>query len=54
MGKVLVGEVAHFFGNINVAALKLKGDLKVGDRISIENKDKTVVLEQLVFRITLD
>ena len=48
MAKTLVGEVAHFFGNINVAALKLSGDLKVGDKISIEHKDGTVVLEQAV------
>lgn len=48
MGKTLVGEVAHFFGKINVAALKLSGELKVGDRISIEHKDGSVVLEQTV------
>ena len=48
MGKTLVGEVAHFFGKINVAALKLSGDLKVGDKVSIEHKDGSVVLEQTV------
>ncbi len=48
MGKTLVGEVAHYFGKINVAALKLSGDLKVGDKISIEHKDGSVVLEQTV------
>jgi len=48
MGKALVGEVAHFFGKINVAALKLSGELKVGDKISIEHKDGSVILEQTI------
>jgi translation initiation factor IF-2 len=48
MAKTLVGEVAHFFGKINVAALKLSGDLKVGDKIAIEHKDGSVVLEQTI------
>ncbi len=48
MGKTLVGEVAHFFGNISVAALKMSGELKVGDKISIEHKDGSVVLEQTI------
>lgn len=48
MTKILVGKVAHYFGNIGVAALKLSGELKIGDRISIEHKDGSVVLEQLV------
>jgi len=46
MAKIPIGEVVHFFGKINVAVLKLSGELKVGDRISIENKDGTVVLQQ--------
>ncbi len=46
MGKTLVGEVAHFFGKINVAALKLSGELRVGDKITIEHKDGSVILEQ--------
>ncbi|MBU0532319.1 hypothetical protein KKB44_02380 [Candidatus Micrarchaeota archaeon] len=48
MSKILVGEVVHFFSKVNAAALKLSGDLKVGDRISIEHKDGAVVLEQTV------
>lgn len=48
MEKQLVGEVAHYFGKIGVAALKLKGELKIGDRISIEHKDGSVILEQAV------
>lgn len=54
MAKTLVGEVAHFFGKINVAALKLSGELKVGDKISIEHKDGSVVLEQTVDSIQIE
>ena len=46
MAKELVGKVAHYFGKISVAALKLSGPLKVGDRISVETNDGTAVLEQ--------
>lgn len=48
MAKTLVGEVAHFFGKINVAALKMSGELKVGDKISVEHKDGSVVLQESV------
>ncbi len=48
MAKILVGEVAHFFGKINVAALKLNSGLNEGDRISVEHRNGTVVLEQIV------
>ena len=48
MGKELVGEVSHYFNKINVAALTLSGEIKVGDRISIEHKDGSVVLEQRI------
>ena len=34
--KKIVGEVIHFFSNINVAVIKLSAALKKGDRISIE------------------
>lgn len=48
MAKTLVGEVAHFYGKINVAALKLSGELKIGDTVSIETKDGTAIIEQAV------
>lgn len=48
MGKTQVGAVSHYFGKVGVAALNLSGDLKVGDKISIEHKDGSVVLEQTV------
>jgi selenocysteine-specific translation elongation factor len=31
----LVGEVSHWFGNINVAGIELSGKLSVGDRVHI-------------------
>lgn len=48
MTKELVGEVSHYFGHISVAAMKLNGELKLGDKISIEHKDGSVVLEQIL------
>ena len=54
MEKELVGEVAHYFGKINVAALKLSGELKLGDRISIEHHDGSIVLEQAVASMQID
>jgi len=30
-----IGIITHFYGNINVAVLKLEGTLKVGDEIHI-------------------
>ncbi len=42
--KKLVGEVTHFFTNINVAVIKLKDALKEGENILIEGA--TTNLEQ--------
>jgi len=36
MEKKLVGRVEHYFTKIGVAVINLSGELKVGDRISIE------------------
>ncbi|TDA30309.1 MAG: translation elongation factor-like protein [Hadesarchaea archaeon] len=36
MEKKLVGRVEHYFTRIGVAVVNLSGELKVGDRISIE------------------
>lgn len=41
-GRVLIGEVDHFFDHINVAAVKLSDRLAVGDTIEIENEDYTI------------
>jgi len=54
MAKELIGEVSHFFGKINVAALKLTGELKIGDKVSIEHKDGSVVLEQAIDSMQID
>lgn len=40
--KILIGKVERFFGKLNVAAIELIGDLKIGDTIEIEGEGKTV------------
>jgi translation elongation factor EF-Tu-like GTPase len=35
MAEKLIGTVSHWFGNINVAGIELKGKLAVGDRVHI-------------------
>lgn len=37
----LIGEVTHYFGNIGVAVIKLKGSLKSGDTIRIVGGEDT-------------
>jgi translation elongation factor EF-G len=54
MAKELIGEVSHYFGKISVAALKLSGELKVGDKISIEHKDGSVIVEQTVTSMQIE
>lgn len=46
MGKDLVGKIAHYYDKIGVAVIKLSGDLKDGDKISIEKEGDA--LEQTV------
>ena len=41
-----IGTVFHFFSNVNVAAIKVSGNLKVGDKIHI--KGATTDFEQKV------
>lgn len=41
-----VGEIAHYFGKIGVAALKVKAEIKVGDTLHI--KGHTTDFEQVV------
>jgi len=50
--KKLIGEVTHFFGKINVAAIKLTESLKVGDTISIEGS--TTNFSQTVESMQID
>lgn len=37
--RVLIGEVERFFDKINVVAIRLSGELRVGDTIEIENEE---------------
>ncbi len=41
-GRVLVGDVEHFYDKINVAAIKLSGDLRIGDTVELESEEYTV------------
>lgn len=41
-GRVLVGSVEKFFDRISVAAIKLAGDLKVGDIIEIGGDEEAI------------
>jgi len=52
MPEQLVGEVSHWFGNINVAGIKLSGDLVVGDRVHIVGH--TTDLEQEIASMQVD
>jgi translation elongation factor EF-1alpha len=44
-GRVLVGNVEHFFSKISVAAIRLVGDLKLGDLIEIESEPDKLKLQ---------
>ncbi len=35
MAEELIGEVSHWFGDINVAGITLSGELSLGDRLHI-------------------
>jgi translation initiation factor IF-2 len=46
MEKVLIGKVAHFYPKISVAVIDLEGNLKVGEKISVERDENS--FEQMV------
>lgn len=46
MGEKEIGKVETFFSHVEVAAIKLSGKLKIGDRIHI--KGHTTDIEQLI------
>ena len=50
--KVLIGVVDQFFERINVAALQLKGTLKVGDIIEIGTEEEAI--RQRVFSMQIN
>jgi len=52
MAEKEIGEVSTFFSHVEVAAIKLSGNLKVGDRIRI--KGHTTDIEQLVDSMQID
>ena len=52
MPEELIGEVSHWFDNINVAGIKLSGDLAVGDHVHIVGH--TTDLEQEITSMQLD
>jgi selenocysteine-specific translation elongation factor len=52
MSEELIGEVSHWFGNINVAGIKLSDKLAVGDRVQI--KGHTSDFEEEIASMQLD
>ena len=44
-GRVLIGEVDHFYDRLSVAAIRLAGSIKVGDTIEIVDGSETVRLK---------
>lgn len=46
MEKKLVGKISHYFSKIGVAAVELSSALRVGDKIRVEYKDGTSVIEE--------
>tara|TARA_Y100000296_G_C5000486_1_gene169939 strand:+ start:165 stop:416 length:252 start_codon:yes stop_codon:yes gene_type:complete len=47
-----IGKVSSFFSHVNVAAIKLSGSLKVGDKVHI--KGHTTDFEQVVKGIQIE
>ncbi len=52
MPEELIGEVIHWFGNINVAGIKLTSELTVGDQVHI--RGHTTDFEQTIASMQLD
>jgi putative protease len=52
MPEELVGEVSHWFGDINVAGIELSGKLSVGDRVHIVGH--TTDFQQVIASMQLD
>jgi uncharacterized Zn finger protein len=43
--RVEVGEVERFFSRVSVVAIRLNGELKIGDRIEMESEEGPVTVE---------
>jgi len=52
MGEKEIGEVSTYFSHVGVAAIKLSGKVKIGDRIHI--KGHTTDFEQLIDGMQID
>lgn len=42
-----IGEVTHYFGDINVAVLNLKGKLEVGDEVTFKRNDEELFDQEI-------
>ena len=40
-----IGKVSHYYGKVGVAIIKLQDELKVGDRIRIEKRERAFTQE---------
>lgn len=49
-----IGEVVHYFNNINVAVIELSDDLAVGDTIEFENPSGERLFQQTVESMEID
>ena len=47
-----IGKVIHWYGNINVAVVKLTGTLSVGDRVKVKHAEE--VFEDSIISMQLD
>ena len=52
MAEKEIGTVSDYFSHVNVAAIKLSGNLKIGDKIQI--KGSTTNIEEKVEEIQID
>ncbi|HLC73689.1 MAG TPA: U32 family peptidase C-terminal domain-containing protein [Candidatus Nanoarchaeia archaeon] len=52
MVKKLLGEITHYYGHINVAVVKVKSAMKVGDKVLIEGPQ--VSFEQAIKSMQID
>lgn len=54
MTEKIIGEVTHFFPNIDVAVIKAKTVIKSGDKVIIKNKAGDVSFEQVIGSMQVD
>lgn len=49
-----IGEVIHYFNNINVAVIELSDDLAVGDTVTFVNPNGEELFEQVIDSMEID